>query len=145
MTRSCERSFVSLEHIVRSILLLRGHPVLLDRGFAPICGITARRPPEQVERNAKRFHEACRLEPTAEEVEAFAAANCGLKTPPSRRSRPSAPRLHRARLHPAPPRSSATLAPSRWTSLPCAHSASTASALPRTRISPDVSMSSERA
>jgi hypothetical protein len=45
----------SVEDITRSILVLRGHRVLLDADLAALFGVTTRRLNEQVRRNRARF------------------------------------------------------------------------------------------
>ena len=45
----------SREHILRDILVLRGHRVLLDAHLAALYGVTTKRLNEQVKRNAERF------------------------------------------------------------------------------------------
>lgn len=46
-----------LERIQNSILLIRGHKVLLDSDLAALYGVSTRRLNEQVKRNRKRFPE----------------------------------------------------------------------------------------
>jgi hypothetical protein len=46
---------VPVEQIGRSILILRGHRVLLDSELAALYGVTTKRLNEQVKRNAERF------------------------------------------------------------------------------------------
>ena len=48
---------VPVERITQSILVLRGHRVLLDRDLAAIYGVTTGRLNEAVKRNARRFPE----------------------------------------------------------------------------------------
>lgn len=48
---------VALERISRSILVVRGQRVMLDRELAAIYGVTIKRLNEQVKRNAPRFPE----------------------------------------------------------------------------------------
>ena len=43
------------EHIERSILLIRGHKVMLDSDLAELYGVTTKRLNEQVRRNLSRF------------------------------------------------------------------------------------------
>jgi hypothetical protein len=43
------------EHIAHSILILRGHRVILDRDLAAIYGVSTGRLNEAVKRNASRF------------------------------------------------------------------------------------------
>ena len=44
-----------VQNITGSILLLRGHKVLLDAELAALYGVTTKRLNEQVKRNAERF------------------------------------------------------------------------------------------
>jgi hypothetical protein len=50
-------TLVQLERITRSILVLRGQRVILDRELAAIYGVTTKRLNEQVKRNAERLPE----------------------------------------------------------------------------------------
>lgn len=58
-----------LECITRSILVLRGQRVILDRELAAIYGVSAKRLNEQVKRHAKRFPEDFMFQLTAEEAQ----------------------------------------------------------------------------
>jgi len=58
---------VPVEHIARSILVLRGQKVLLDAELAALYGVTTRRLNEQVRRNRRRFPEDFLFELTTEE------------------------------------------------------------------------------
>jgi hypothetical protein len=49
------RKPVAPEHIASTILVLRGHRVLLDAELAALYGVTTKRLNEQVKRNAARF------------------------------------------------------------------------------------------
>ena len=69
MAKSRQASLAPVEHIARSILLLRAHRVILDRDLAAIYGVTTKRLNEQVKRNAKRFPEDFLFQLTAEEAE----------------------------------------------------------------------------
>jgi hypothetical protein len=70
-----------VEQISRSILILRGQRVILDRELAAIYGATTKRLNEQVKRNRDRFPEDFMFQLTAEEVEhsrsQFATLNTG--------------------------------------------------------------------
>lgn len=48
-------ALVRVEHIARTILLLRSQRVLLDAELAMLYGVTTRRLNEQVKRNVERF------------------------------------------------------------------------------------------
>ena len=67
IARSSQASLVPVEHITRSILVLRGRRVILDRDLAAIYGVTTGRLNEAVKRNAKRFPEDFVFQLTAEE------------------------------------------------------------------------------
>jgi hypothetical protein len=58
-----------VEYITRSILILRGQRVILDRELAAIYGSTTKRLNEQVKRNRDRFPEDFMFQLTAEEAE----------------------------------------------------------------------------
>ncbi len=62
---------VPLEHITQSILVFRGHKVLLDAELAALYGVTTKRLNEQVKRNAERFPEDFLFRLSAAEVEAL--------------------------------------------------------------------------
>jgi hypothetical protein len=55
MTKNNETAFMPVEHIAQSILILRGHRVLLDSDLAALYGVETRRLNEQVRRNHERF------------------------------------------------------------------------------------------
>ena len=69
------------ESIERSILLIRGHKVLIDVHLAALYGVTTKRLNEQVRRNRARFPEDFMFQLTAEEVASlrsqFATSNKG--------------------------------------------------------------------
>ena len=77
MAKSRQASLPPVEHIARSILLLRTHRVILDRDLAAIYGVTTKRLNEQVKRNAKRFPEDFLFQFTAEEAEALRSQSAG--------------------------------------------------------------------
>lgn len=58
---------ISLERIAQSILLIRGHKVLLDSDLAALYGVTTKRLNEQVRRNRERFPEDFMFPLTEEE------------------------------------------------------------------------------
>jgi hypothetical protein len=62
-------SLVRLERITRSILVLRGQRVILDRALAAIYGVNTQKLNEQVKRNAERFPEDFMFHLTAEEAQ----------------------------------------------------------------------------
>jgi hypothetical protein len=49
-----DRSLIPIERIERSILLIRGHKVMLDSDLAELYGVTTKRLNEQVRRNLSR-------------------------------------------------------------------------------------------
>ena len=67
------------DQIERSILLIRGHKVLLDVHLAALYGVTTKRLNEQVRRNRRRFPADFMFQLTADEVESlrsqFATSN----------------------------------------------------------------------
>lgn len=69
MVSSRSAALAPIEHIGRSILLLRGQRVILDRDLAAIYGVTTKRLNEQVKRNADRFPEDFVFQLTLEEAE----------------------------------------------------------------------------
>jgi ORF6N domain-containing protein len=62
-------AIVSVEHITRPILVLRGTRVILDRDLAAIYGVTTGRLNEAVKRDARRFPEDFMFRLTQEEAE----------------------------------------------------------------------------
>ena len=50
-----KRALIPEEKIERTIFLIRGHKVMLDRALAILYGVSAKRLNEQVKRNIKRF------------------------------------------------------------------------------------------
>lgn len=71
---------VSLERIAQSILVLRGHKVLLDADLAALYGVTAKRLNEQVRRNLDRFPEDFMFQLAPNEYEALRSQFATLKT-----------------------------------------------------------------
>jgi ORF6N domain-containing protein len=55
MTTNKDAALVPVDHIAQSILVLRGHRVLLDSELAALYGATTKRFNEQVKRNLARF------------------------------------------------------------------------------------------
>ena len=76
-----QSAVVPVEHITRSIFVLRGTRVILDRDLAAIYGVTTGRLNEAVKRNARRLPEDFMFRLTQEEVERsrsqFAILNAG--------------------------------------------------------------------
>ena len=75
MTKSKNSSFIPVERIERSILLIRGHKVMLDADLARLYGVTTKRLNEQVKRNRERFPEDFVFKLTDSE-KAEVVANC---------------------------------------------------------------------
>lgn len=69
MTMNRDAALMSVERITRSILLLRGHRVIIDRDLATIYGVNTGRLNEAVKRNAERFPEDFMFRLTREEAE----------------------------------------------------------------------------
>jgi phosphoenolpyruvate-protein kinase (PTS system EI component) len=70
---------VVVEQISRSILILRGQRIILDRELAVIYGATTKRLNEQVKRNRDRFPEDFMFQLTAEEAESSRSQFATLK------------------------------------------------------------------
>ena len=67
------------EHVERTILLIRGHRVMLDTDLAILYGVPTKRLNEQVRRNKKRFPSDFMFQLTAEEVERLRSQIATLK------------------------------------------------------------------
>jgi hypothetical protein len=65
------KPLVPVEHITRTILVFRGHKVLLDTELAALYGVSTKRLNEQVKRNAERFPEDFLFRLSTAEVEAL--------------------------------------------------------------------------
>ncbi len=57
MAKTQRPALVPVEHIAQSILILRGHKVLLDAELAALYGVSTARLNQQVRRNLERFPE----------------------------------------------------------------------------------------
>jgi hypothetical protein len=68
LTKTKRVSTAPVEHIVRSILILRGQRVILDAELATLYGVATKRLNEQVKCNAKRFPEDFIFQLTTEEA-----------------------------------------------------------------------------
>ena len=66
--------------IARTILILRGHRVLLDEDLAALYGVTTKRLNEQVRRNASRFPADFMFQLTAEEQDSLRSQFATLKS-----------------------------------------------------------------
>ena len=71
MSKSEGLDVMPIEHITQSILILRGHRVLLDTDLADLYGVSTKRFNEQVRRNRERFPEGFMFQLTAEELAAL--------------------------------------------------------------------------
>ncbi len=84
MGKAKSKSMISTERIERSILLIRGHKVILDADLAEIYGVSTKRLNEQVKRNADRFPADFAFRLSLEEFEIvrsqFATLNSSGKT-----------------------------------------------------------------
>jgi hypothetical protein len=69
----------ALEHVERSILILRGHRVILDSDLADLYGVPVKRLNEQVKRNLERFPDDFSFTLTEEEHEALRSQFATLK------------------------------------------------------------------
>ncbi|MEP6891746.1 MAG: ORF6N domain-containing protein [Nitrospirota bacterium] len=67
------------EHVERTILLIRGHRVMLDTDLAILYGVPTKRLNEQVRRNKKRFPSDFMFQLTPEEVERLRSQIATLK------------------------------------------------------------------
>lgn len=79
MTETNDSAPVPVEHIARSILILRGHRVLLDAELAALYGVTTTRLNQQVRRNLRRFPRDFMFQLTAAEHAALMLQNATSK------------------------------------------------------------------
>lgn len=79
MVSSRSAALVPVEHIARSILVLRGQKVLLDAELAALYGVTTKRFNEQVRRNRERFPADFMFQLTDEEHAALRSQFATLK------------------------------------------------------------------
>ena len=79
MPRTKDSALVPVEHIARSILILRSHRVLLDAELAALYGVTTTRLNQQVRRNLRRFPGDFMFQLTAEEHSALMLQNATSK------------------------------------------------------------------
>jgi len=71
MTKNTHAALVPVEHITRSILVLRGHKVLLDTELAELYGVATKVLLQAVKRNRERFPEDFMIQLTEPEWEAL--------------------------------------------------------------------------
>jgi hypothetical protein len=76
---SSKAEIVLSENIERSILLLRGHRVMLDSDLAHLYGVPVKRLNEQVRRNRRRFPADFMIQLTSEEYDALRSQSATLK------------------------------------------------------------------
>ena len=79
-----QTAVVPVEHITQSILVLRGHRVLLDTELAALYGVSTKRFNEQVRRNRARFPADFMFQLTDEELSSLVAeaiAETGVSDP----------------------------------------------------------------
>ena len=69
------KSLIPVERIEKSILLIRGHKVMLDSDLAELYGVTTARLNEQVRRNKERFPKDFGFQLT-QKLDVVAAVNC---------------------------------------------------------------------
>lgn len=79
MARS--KALVPVETVTHSILVLRGHRVILDRDLAALYGVSTKRLNEAVKRNAARFPEDFMFRLSAEEAAVLRSQFATSKTP----------------------------------------------------------------
>ena len=79
MASSRSAALVPVEHIARSIRILRGRKVLLDAELAALYGVTTKRFNEQVRRNRERFPSDSMFQLTDEERAALRSQFATLK------------------------------------------------------------------
>jgi hypothetical protein len=79
VTKTKRVSPAPVEHIVRSILILRGHRVLLDSELARIYGVETRALNQAVKRNGERFPDDFGFQLTVMEAAASRSQSVTLK------------------------------------------------------------------
>ncbi|HKT74022.1 MAG TPA: ORF6N domain-containing protein [Steroidobacteraceae bacterium] len=89
MARPKRTGVVPVEHITQSILVFRGHKVLLDSELAALYGVTTARLNQQVRRNLERFPEDFMFQLSVAENAALMLQNATSK--PSRGGRRKLP------------------------------------------------------
>jgi hypothetical protein len=82
MAKTKREAPVRVEHITRTILLLRGQRVILDAELAALYGVTTKRLNEQAKRNAARFPDDFLFRLIAEEAAVLRSQIATSKTPP---------------------------------------------------------------
>jgi hypothetical protein len=74
-----QKSMIPAERIERSILLIRGHKVMLDVDLAELYGVSPKRLNEAVRRNIKRFPSDFMFQLTWEEIDSLRSQFATLK------------------------------------------------------------------
>jgi phage regulator Rha-like protein len=74
-----KQSLIPIEHIEKSIYLIRGQKVMLDRDLAELYGVETRVLKQAVRRNKKRFPDDFMFELTKEENQSLRSQNVILK------------------------------------------------------------------
>lgn len=69
------KSLIPVEHIERTIFLIRGHKVMLDSDLASIYGVSTARLNQQVNRNRKRFPDDFLFQLTKQEFDGLILQN----------------------------------------------------------------------
>lgn len=100
MTRNKDTTLVPVERITRSILVLRGHRVIIDRDLATIYGVETRTLNQAVKRNAERFPEDFRFSVDRRGSHGFKITICDLERRPGSEHQVFALCVHRTRRHP---------------------------------------------
>jgi hypothetical protein len=83
MTKNDDTTLLPIEQISSSILLVRGHRVIVDRDLAAIYGVKTGRLNEAVKRNAQRFPADFMFQLTREEAERSRSQNAILNSGPT--------------------------------------------------------------
>lgn len=81
MVKARRTTLVRVEHITRTILLLRGQRVILDAELAALYGVATKRLNEQVRRNAARFPDDFLFQLTAAETAVLRSQIATSRTP----------------------------------------------------------------
>lgn len=75
MTKKSRTTFVPVEHILRTILIVRGQKVMLDTELAELYGVTTKALLQAVKRNWKRFPEDFLMQLSAREWDGLRSQN----------------------------------------------------------------------
>jgi hypothetical protein len=80
MAKTTCTALLSVDQVTRSILMLRGHRVILDSELARLYGVSTKRLNEAVKRNARRFPDDFMFRLTREEAECSRSQIATLKS-----------------------------------------------------------------